>query len=1067
VRAAHGWLRMQGCAPLDWEQWFASEPQQRAAACRLLGHAESLVLSWSRGGVVVPEEFGRLQQFASLLMQEARKHQIELQLVRSPLGSGSLSASPVRSAWDLAIVLVPRALSVPTGSSAWAAALASSLAPRCTVLIASLTGAESIGKISFSDPERVRAFSLWGSSHDDPLGSSVTPPVHPLRGSTHEDPSGSSIAPPVHSQGGRTRGERALAFAQPVSVAFKASPSRPRAEEEAADYTHDMRGARALSLARSSLLHPEPLAPPEKAQPLLATERPTIERQGSTSSSSVAPSPASSVGRAARITLRDAPWFDSSIAPPEFVASTYNANSACEDRYFAAWDDRKRTAVMGVLDGHGGAAAAEFFRKELPRLILQKIHTTTPPEDIRDRILSEVFSEADESWLQKLRGIGQGDRRGGVAERRVAQEKHLMSGACANVAVIKDGYLTVANAGDCRCVLATAFHGSERPSVREVVDRTSPVSPSTPQRRKRRAASSVTPSTACSPTPHEVAAPGGRAHPPRGILSPTALEYSSNGAPLTPVTDLPSPSFIRWRVPFDPATRIARPAQLLAVQLSNDHNPENVKERLYVEARTTDPLPFRRKWLGDSGAWPRLTPPPRFPGGTNIPFPRSFSAPTEEATTGNRKMLLPKARREPSLVRVGGSLLVTRALGDAYLKRERFSISPWKAHVPLITCKPEVWQRQLRSWDLFFVMASDGVWDLCTNGQVVQAVMGHGPANSDTEHSMSPVVTEHVVQLMACVAECAKAVSEGESTAPLRRRVVELVEQGVDLSTWSDADLAALDLPTRVSVTEPAPRPPGDGWEYDPFLGYVPPVSEARRRREAEWGVSGRKSLSRGGRDDAGPVPLAERLPWGSDRPSTWRPPPNRMVELSRSREAYLSAKHHAVSHGRWTKDSRKRPREEGLHSPTRCATIATEVVPPKEEVPDDRDDDEDALIQRAETAVECPAVWGGVRWTSQGRALSHIPLCPEGSNAAERVIGAVMRTLVLSPRFKPEEVSTVLRVPAGDRRKLHDDMTCMVVFLPGARPKLTTEPLPRGQRRIDHLLQVTPSASVEQISTE
>lgn len=40
--------------------------------------------------------------------------------------------------------------------------------------------------------------------------------------------------------------------------------------------------------------------------------------------------------------------------------------------------------------------------------------------------------------------------------------------------------------------------------------------------------------------------------------------------------------------------------------------------------------------------------------------------------------------------RVAGSLAVTRALGDAYLKTPLLSFLPYKSHAPYITARPEV-----------------------------------------------------------------------------------------------------------------------------------------------------------------------------------------------------------------------------------------------------------------------------------------------------------------------------------------------------------------------------------------
>ena len=64
--------------------------------------------------------------------------------------------------------------------------------------------------------------------------------------------------------------------------------------------------------------------------------------------------------------------------------------------------------------------------------------------------------------------------------------------------------------------------------------------------------------------------------------------------------------------------------------------------------------------------------------------------------------------------RVAGSLAVTRALGDAYLKTPQLSFFPYKTHSPYITARPEVNCRHIvkgEGGDKVVVLATDGVWE--------------------------------------------------------------------------------------------------------------------------------------------------------------------------------------------------------------------------------------------------------------------------------------------------------------------------------------------------------------------
>lgn len=62
--------------------------------------------------------------------------------------------------------------------------------------------------------------------------------------------------------------------------------------------------------------------------------------------------------------------------------------------------------------------------------------------------------------------------------------------------------------------------------------------------------------------------------------------------------------------------------------------------------------------------------------------------------------------------RVAGSLAVTRALGDAYLKTPLLSFLPYKSYAPYITARPEVNCRPLvKDGDKVLILATDGVWE--------------------------------------------------------------------------------------------------------------------------------------------------------------------------------------------------------------------------------------------------------------------------------------------------------------------------------------------------------------------
>ena len=76
--------------------------------------------------------------------------------------------------------------------------------------------------------------------------------------------------------------------------------------------------------------------------------------------------------------------------------------------------------------------------------------------------------------------------------------------------------------------------------------------------------------------------------------------------------------------------------------------------------------------------------------------------------------------------RVAGSLAVTRAFGDAYLKTPMLSFHPYKPHAPYITAQPEVNCRLLtKDGDRALIVASDGVWERCNGEDILRWVRNY------------------------------------------------------------------------------------------------------------------------------------------------------------------------------------------------------------------------------------------------------------------------------------------------------------------------------------------------------
>ncbi|XP_059629708.1 probable protein phosphatase 2C 2 [Cornus florida] len=130
------------------------------------------------------------------------------------------------------------------------------------------------------------------------------------------------------------------------------------------------------------------------------------------------------------------------------LASKKGKREVMEDGYGAMLDilgDPKQ-AFFGVIDGHGGCAAAEYVAENLGKNIVKALEE----EDELEAAIRGGYLVTDQEFLSQ-----------GVS-----------SGACAASVLLKDGELHVANAGDCRVVLskkgtANALTSNHRLSSRE------------------------------------------------------------------------------------------------------------------------------------------------------------------------------------------------------------------------------------------------------------------------------------------------------------------------------------------------------------------------------------------------------------------------------------------------------------------------------------------------------------------------------------------------------------------------------------------------------------------------
>ncbi|KAJ7528124.1 hypothetical protein O6H91_16G085000 [Diphasiastrum complanatum] len=91
-------------------------------------------------------------------------------------------------------------------------------------------------------------------------------------------------------------------------------------------------------------------------------------------------------------------------------------------------------AFFGVFDGHGGRKAAEFASEHLGKDIIEAVEKQCQEEDCIESAVRTGYLTTDAAFLQT----------------------NASSGASCVTALVKDGVMVVANAGDCRAVVSKA-----------------------------------------------------------------------------------------------------------------------------------------------------------------------------------------------------------------------------------------------------------------------------------------------------------------------------------------------------------------------------------------------------------------------------------------------------------------------------------------------------------------------------------------------------------------------------------------------------------------------------------
>ncbi|CAM9123690.1 unnamed protein product [Scytosiphon promiscuus] len=370
---------------------------------------------------------------------------------------------------------------------------------------------------------------------------------------------------------------------------------------------------------------------------------------------------------------------------PWHHTSVYEANNPTEDRHAELSHDALGVKVYCVCDGHGGSRAAQFVCDHLAADVLARMGSIAAAAvaGVPAREFDRAGGGGGGSGADNGEGKGDSSSSGGGDgwmgnETEIRRSLADAFTSCdekfiAQLDPTKNrGYI---NAGCCvvlallvRSTLYVAHVGDCRvvlgttDAARFPPDllATTAGAPSTPTG----SGAAATTAAGRRDGSRQNAGTGGSGGKGRG--SKSVGEAATAGAR-------------RVTSPLRAAAAAAADSDLQAVALSRDHNCEDADEVALVRARSGDENAIR---VSRNDEW--------------------------------------KGAR--AIKRVAGSLAVTRAVGDAYLKKAVFSFSPYKEGVPYITAEPVVTTVELTSNDRFLVLATDGVWEQVSNEEAVYCV---------------------------------------------------------------------------------------------------------------------------------------------------------------------------------------------------------------------------------------------------------------------------------------------------------------------------------------------------------
>ena len=411
------------------------------------------------------------------------------------------------------------------------------------------------------------------------------------------------------------------------------------------------------------------------------------------------------------------------------------SNMPCEDRYSVR--TRPGVQAFAVLDGHGGYLAADIACTNLLDIILNEIDKVGMSDIATEKvceILDKSFVECDDMILKEairikkyrespdyVRSFEDNSKQSAAYSRR-GHAVHLKptgrAGCCALVMVVLNGIMYFGHSGDCRAVLCQSFE--------KIYDGAGPYSSNATNASNDDAVLPFLPLTENENQETSTEAKASLYENTDSNVPDDSDSERQKKSPKLKITDSAGA-----KAKSDEHENKCSPGSTstAGVGEQNDKMGKFAVKDYFLESHSKinadseenvfKNIKKRERFREEGGEHFTFSDDHCLVGGITLDHNcnvedeiRAVQIVTNDTNPIRCSINERKGVPLNAPLRVAGSLVVTRALGDGYLKQKELSVEPYVSFCPYITCRPSIsWKAIDQMKDKAIILASDGLWN--------------------------------------------------------------------------------------------------------------------------------------------------------------------------------------------------------------------------------------------------------------------------------------------------------------------------------------------------------------------